>query len=68
MKNKEEPSSDLSRRNPARPVQQYHFADPGPATLDSTSRPGLVNDHIGIRRLAIHQVIVTDKPCTTFKH
>ena len=40
MKYKEEPSSDLSRGNPARPVQQYFPADLGPATLDSTSRPG----------------------------
>lgn len=40
MKYKEEPSSDLSRGNPARPVRQYFPADPRPATSDSTSRPG----------------------------
>ena len=40
MKYKEEPSSDSSRGNPARPVRQYFPADPRPATSDSTSRPG----------------------------
>lgn len=40
MKYKEEPSSDSSRGNPARPVQQYFPANRRPATLDSTSRPG----------------------------